>query len=252
MASIVATKIAEGVKNLIIDIKLGIGGTLGDNIEEAKRLGDSMVNLSKKFGVDTKIVYSRMNSPLGKRVGNALEIEECVLYLRGLEDSNSEISVLVSTLGAHLLQMSGKVDSLENGLSLMQEKMKNGEALKVFEKMLVCQNVDKEVAKELCHGDIWNVLRAAPYATDLVANDSGYIRLIRADVVGGELKKLGTGIDGSDGLKLFKEVGQPIKKGEKWGELRHTKKDVAQHVKRLEEAMIISKEPVVKDDIIIS
>nr|CAD7401602.1 unnamed protein product [Timema cristinae] len=154
----------------------------------------------------------RMDVPIGRTVGNALEVEESVMCLRG--EGPEDLKELVETLGAIVLQNKGRTTTLEDGKKLVRGVLESGKALKV---MLECQGVSKETAQELCHGDIWKVLPHVPgnQVTKLLSHRKGIITDIDAMSVAMSCWKLGAGrsradqdIDHRVGIRLLKTVGE--------------------------------------------
>ena len=132
---------------------------------------DSQVSAATDQGIKTAAALTAMDTPLGMAVGNSLEVIEAIETLRG--NGPADLIELVVAEGGLVLQLAGRVDSLEQGKEQISATLQNGTALDTFEKMLVSQNVAADVAHELCRGDVLKVLPTAKYVTPLVAPSTG-------------------------------------------------------------------------------
>jgi pyrimidine-nucleoside phosphorylase len=130
-ASIMSKKIAEGAKNLVIDLKVGTGAFM-KNLENAQKLAELLIATGEKFGQKVSVVFSNMNSPLGNYIGNALEIKECIEYLRGKQ--LPDIHELTKTLAVEMLYLTGNAANKKEAASLVEEVLQNGKALECFRK----------------------------------------------------------------------------------------------------------------------
>ena len=139
VSSIISKKVAEGIKHLVLDIKWG-QGCYQDSQERAESLAQVLVETSRNVGVNTVAVISHMESPLGRCVGNSLEVEESLECLRGEASGGSrDLRDLVVTQGAMLLTSAGQVDNLDLGKQRIREVLDNGEAMKKFHDMIIRQ-----------------------------------------------------------------------------------------------------------------
>ena len=136
VSSIISKKAAEGINHLILDVKWG-EGCYQDSLEKAEKLAEVLIQTSENVGVKTVSVISNMESPLGKSVGNSVEVEESVQCLRG--GGSRDLRELVVVQGARLLVSSGQVTSLELGVTKMETVLDNGEALERFRRMIIRQ-----------------------------------------------------------------------------------------------------------------
>ena len=155
-SSIISKKVAEGISCLVLDVKWGKGSfnkTLAKAEELAASLkqvslsyytthfiissNDFFIQTSASLGVATSAVISHMESPLGKAIGNSLEVAESLACLRG--EGPKELRELVVLEGAMLLVSANMVSSLENGKKKIEEVLDNGKALNKFKCMLIKQ-----------------------------------------------------------------------------------------------------------------
>ena len=131
--SIVSKKAAEGLSSLILDIKVGTAAFM-KNIEDATKLAQSMIDTAEGLGVQTRAMLSWMENPIGNMVGNALEIQESIEILKG---GGPEDSIFITAqLGAHLLEMTGIAQSIEEGEAKIRSAFTDGSALEHFKVML--------------------------------------------------------------------------------------------------------------------
>ena len=126
----------SGISHLILDVKWG-EGCYQDSLEKAERLAEVLIQTSENVGVRTAAVISHMESPLGKTVGNSLEVEESLECLRG--GGSRDLRQLVVVQGAKLLVSSGIISSLELATRRMETVLDNGEALDKFKQMIIRQ-----------------------------------------------------------------------------------------------------------------
>ncbi|KAF4532869.1 hypothetical protein B566_EDAN001472, partial [Ephemera danica] len=147
------------MRSLVMDIKVGRAGVF-QSLERARELATKLIGTATNLGVRTRVVLTHMDAPIGRTVGNALEVAEALdcMHGRGPED----LLELVTTLGGALLQMQGKAETLAEGQALISAALESGRALACFETMLRCQGVGEDVARQLCRGDMWAVLPRVP------------------------------------------------------------------------------------------
>lgn len=211
-ASVVSKKIASGNRHIVFDIKVGNGAFMKD-IKEALSLGRAMVEMVKKFGGNSLGVLSNMNVPLGHYVGNSLEIREVIETLKG--EGPQDLVELTQVLGAALLKIGGRTETVEEGKSLVKEVLSSGKGLDLFQKMIEAQGGN---------GDVVNDLSLLPVSSEIVeirSKVSGYVADIKAMDIGIAAGLLGAGrqsvedrIDLGAGIRLHKKVGDRVFEGE--------------------------------------
>lgn len=218
-ASIMSKKLAEGIEGLVLDVKVGSGAFM-KNIEDARRLARAMVNTGNSMGIKTVAILTDMNQPLGKTVGNGLEIKESISALRG--KMSDDLKEVVLTLGAWMVYVADCVTdgAMVSRLSehvLIRHKselmgfIENGEAFKKFVEFVDAQHGDPEVAFRP------NIIPSAGRAKQIRVADKGYIQTMDAEKVGIASMLLGAGrqraeerIDHSAGIIVNKKVGDYI------------------------------------------
>jgi len=229
VSSIISKKVAEGINQLVMDVKWG-EGCYQETFEEAEKLADVLVQTSEGVGVKTVAVISHMESPLGRCVGNSVEVEESLDCLRGV--GARDLRDLVILQGAMLLTSAGKVENLDMGKEKIAAVLDNGVALEKFRQMVIRQGVDEEVAKQLCHPDKNNnrVTVTASNTTSVMASTSGRVTKIGAGAVARLAIALGAGrchpsdvLDLGAGVELRVEPGDVVENGQEWAVIHHNR-----------------------------
>lgn len=222
-SSIMSKKLAEGIGGLVLDVKTGSGAFM-KTPEEARALARAMVNIGNSMGVRTMALVTDMSEPLGRTVGNALEIKECIAALRG--KGAKDLMELTLTLVAWMLNMADSL-SEETPLQMMSpqtlNKYKNealdfiekGDAFKKFVEFVDAQHGDPETAFTPAR------LPKAPLVREIKAARDGFIKKLDAASVGEASMLLGAGrkraedsIDHGAGIILNRKVGQKVRAGE--------------------------------------
>ncbi|KAG8229774.1 hypothetical protein J437_LFUL005855 [Ladona fulva] len=255
--SILSKKAAEGVKSLILDLKVGTAAFY-KSVETAEGLANKMIKIAKTLGINMRVALSRMDCPLGCNVGNALEVAESVYCMQG--KGPDDLEKLVVDLGAHLLEMSGLAKSFKEGQENIHRSLHDGSALEKFCKMIQCQGVDREVAEKLCK-DPFSVLLKVPSSqiTTIKAKESGVLTHIDALAIGRCSRDLGAGrltatqeLDLRVGVRILAKPGQRIEKGSPWLEVHHATPKLPEKIHDIlqDAATIGSREPNSKEMII--
>ena len=215
-SSIMSKKIAGGADKILIDIKVGNGALLNTK-EDAKKLGDLMVKIGKFYNREVRIIISDMNTPLGKTIGNSLEVLEAIDVLKGKEKDNSFVNLCID-LASNMVSMSLDIP-LVDARSKVLESIKNKSAYYKFEEMVSAQK-----------GNLSKVKVSSHYAF-IKSPKSGIITRINALELGKLSQRLGAGkeniddkIDYTVGIKLNKLVGEKVKKGENLATIYYKKK----------------------------
>lgn len=205
-SSIMSKKIAGGAKNIILDVKYGLGAFMKE-FSDSKLLAEKMVSIGKDLNKNIKAVISNMDQPLGCAVGNALEIKEVLDVLSGKEIN--DLIELVICLAKEAIQMTG-LKTEANIEEKLTKLIKDGRALNKFEEMVLAQG-----------GDLKKGFKKASYVDYLTSSIEGYIVSIKADEVGEIVHELGGGrkyinnrIDHSVGVIFSKKIGDKVKPGE--------------------------------------
>jgi len=216
-ASIMSKKIAEGARNLVIDLKVGSGAFLKD-LESAKRLGEYLIKTGSSLGQRVTVVYTNMNSPLGNYIGNALEVKECIDFLKGKRIP--DLDDITRKLALEMLKLVRIVSSDEEGLELIDETIESGKALAKLAEFISAQGGNSDI----CH-DI-SLLPSAKFEIPVIANRSGWIKSINCEEIGYSLidikagrKTLKSKLDHSTGAFLPLKIGDKINVGDEIGKI---------------------------------
>ncbi len=216
-ASIMSKKIAEGAQNLVIDLKVGSGAFM-KNMENAEKLGNLLKSTGEKFGQKVTVVFTNMDAPLGNYIGNALEILECVDYLRGKKAP--DIHEITLNLAREMLLLSKVTDSAEEAEAKIEEVIANGKAMTYFRNFVEAQGGDPAIC------DNTDLLPKAIHEIPIISTKSGWISRFNSQGIGYALVELGAGrkmltskLDYSAGAYLPCKIGTKLKKGEELGKV---------------------------------
>ncbi|XP_035384638.1 thymidine phosphorylase [Electrophorus electricus] len=225
--SIIAKKGAEGLCALVLDVKYGRAALYKD-FNSARNLAQSLITMGNSLGMKTGAVLTRMDTPIGRCIGNTLEVFEALECLKGR--ATDDLKELVTSLGGYLLWMSGRSPTLQTGQEEISRVLTNGEALHKFQAMLEAQGVSKDTAQALCSENIdyFNLIPRAEYQTEFEALDNGTVLDIDGLLIATVLHQLGAGrtkagesINYRVGAELLVDLGQQISKGQSWIRIHH-------------------------------
>ena len=211
-ASIMSKKLAAGAKRLVLDVKVGRGAFIKE-YAEAYELGSLMKAIGSRAGCETAAVITGMDQPLGRAVGNALELKEALATLKG--SGPPDLRELCLELGGWMLYMAGKVNDPKQGGIVLEETISSGRALHKFREMVINQGGDIKVI------DNPDLLPHAEKLYPVKAVSSGYVYRLDAEYIGAAAVSLGAGratreddIDHAVGIVLEKKIGDRVEKGE--------------------------------------
>lgn len=211
-SSIMSKKIAAGSDAIVLDVKTGAGAFM-KTAEDAKELAHAMVSIGNNVGRKTMAVISDMSQPLGRAIGNSLEVQEAIDTLRG--HGPADLEELCLALGRQMVYLAGKAASLEEAEEQLKEVIRNGKALEKFKEFIANQGGNPAVA------DDPSLLPQASYQIEVPARQDGVVAEIVADEIGTAAMLLGAGratkdseIDLAVGLMLNKKIGDRVQAGE--------------------------------------
>src|SRR6266849_7561898 len=148
VASIISKKGAAGLDAMVIDVKVGSGAFMRDETR-AQALAHALVKTGNSCGIRTRALLTDMNQPLGRAVGNSLEVKECIELLRGEEDEGARpVLDLSLELSAHMLVLSHVDDSLDAARARLRKMVSSGAAMECFRKNVEAQGGDPRVCDE--------------------------------------------------------------------------------------------------------
>ena len=239
-SSIMSKKIAAGADAIVLDVKTGSGAFMKD-VDSARQLAQTMVDIGKEVGRTTLAVISDMNQPLGCAVGNALEVKEAIETLQG--KGPEDLTELCLVLGAQMLLASELTDTLDEGKALLKEKINNGEALEKFRQLIQNHGGDPRVVDNV------NLLPQAKYIIDVPAPKTGVVSSWAADQVGEAAMLLGAGratkeakIDLAVGVVLHKKIGDAVEADEPLATLYTNQKECTTIIQKLLDAVTIEEQ----------
>lgn len=217
-SSIMSKKIASGADIIMIDVKVG-SGALMKNLEDAKKLANTMVKIGKAYKKPTICLITNMDEPLGYAIGNALEVEEAINTLKG--NGPSDLLEVVMTLCSIIIGAVKKISNSE-AKDLLFKQLNNGKAYEKLEELVKAQS-----------GNLEN-LKVSEKVFSIKSDRTGYINKIDALKLGEIAKQIGAGrstledkIDYEVGLVLTKKVGDYVEKEEEIIKVYLKDKDVS-------------------------
>lgn len=204
-SSVMSKKIAAGADAILLDVTVGEGAFM-KTVDEARELAQTMVDLGKAVGRKTVAVITDMSQPLGRAIGNRLEILEAIEILQG--KGREDISHFICELAQIMLGLA----DVEKTIKEIRQHLENGQALAKFEEMVAAQG-----------GDLENLYRPVKVAhvVEIPAQDAGVISALPAMEFGLYAMRLGAGravksddLDYETGIVFEKKVGDSVQKGE--------------------------------------
>jgi len=211
-ASIMSKKMAEGIDALVLDVKTGDGAFMVKE-EDSRALAEAMLAIGKGMGKKIVALITDMEQPLGRTVGNALEIVECIETLQG--KGPEDLETLSVELAAWMLSLGGASPTLDAARARVREALASGAGLRKFQEVIGLQGGDPRVCDDLSR------LPRAAETVELRAESAGRVTGIACRAVGTAAMLLGAGretvdstIDPGVGLVLRKKVGDAVSTGE--------------------------------------
>ena len=205
-ASIMSKKLAESLDALVLDVKWGSGAFMKTQ-QQARELAHSLENTGRRMGVATAAQLHDMNQPLGRKIGNALEVEESLAALRG--ECPDDLLEVTLSLGCSALLLAGQAADPSTARDQLQGALQSGRALEKFEQMVRAQG-----------GTLQQPLEIVP-AKPLCADDSGTIARMDTEQIGyavidlgGGRRKQGEAIDHAVGLEMLVRIGDQVQRGQ--------------------------------------
>lgn len=211
-SSIMSKKIAAGADKILLDVKVGSGAFMKD-IDSAVELASTMVGIGKLVKRETIAILTSMEEPLGAAVGNSLEVQEAIDVLKGGGPKSLRQVCLV--LGAYMLKLAGRTETIDEGRNLLTELLNNKSALMKFKEFIAGQGGNDAIVND------YNLMPQAKFEIKVNSLRDGYVSQIDAAKIGYAATILGAGreykeqkIDLSAGLLLKSRVGNKIEKGQ--------------------------------------
>ena len=212
-SSIISKKIASGAANIILDVKYGAGAFM-KTPEEAVHLSKLMVNIGKMVNKSVTAIITSMEEPLGRAVGNSLEVIEAIEFLKGRIETG-DLALLTYSIASMTLMQLDLYDDKEEAVRYLKDLVHTGKALEKFRELIIAQGGAVEVI------DNYDKFDLPSFKVECESNMSGYVQNVNAYHIAQAAKILGTGrdenskkIDFSVGIYLNKKSGEYVNKGE--------------------------------------
>jgi pyrimidine-nucleoside phosphorylase len=229
VSSIMSKKIAGGAEAMVIDVKTGAGAFL-TRLEDSRKLAQSLVAIGTHLGRKITALITDMSQPLGRMVGNALEVREAIdtLHGRGPKD----LEDLCLELGAELLLGAGRAPSRDAALEILNGLVKDGHALAKLRLLIENQGGDPGVIEDL------TLLPAAAQVVTLPSPASGHVIELDALAVGRASCALGAGrlvkedeVDFAVGVEVLAKVGDAVDRGQPLARLHVNREDALEQAR---------------------
>jgi len=240
--SIMSKKIAEGIDALVMDVKCGRGAFMKTR-DDARRLAQALVETGTANGVRTSALLTAMDVPLGRAVGNALEVIECLETLKGR--GPPDLEALSVTLAARMVYLGAAAPTLEDAATKVKAALSSGRGLEKFRQIVEQQGGDGRSV------DDYRRLPAAPKRVAVPAERSGYVTDLDAERIGRATMILGAGrdrvedaIDPGVGALVLIPLGAEVRAGDPILELHYRDESrLAGAREMLAQAIVIADEP---------
>ena len=183
-SSIMSKKIAAGANKIVLDVTCGSGAFM-KNIETATKLAETMKKIGELAKKETTCVITNMNEPLGKAIGNSLEVIEAIEFLKG--NMQPDVKEVILTLGAYMIKLADKGEDIEDNKQKMLEQIQNGKAFAKLEQWIQKQGGD------ISYLENTEKFEKAKYVIPVIADRSGYVKSLDAQEIGKASMNLGAG-----------------------------------------------------------
>ena len=241
-SSIMSKKIAAGADAILLDVKMGSGAFM-KTLEDSRALAQEMVRIGEQVGRRTVALITDMDMPLGKNIGNALEVREAVEVLSGAGDRR--LRALCLELSANMIYLGGQAPDMAKARARAVEAVRSGKALEKFRQMVEAQGGDGTVVTRT------EKLALSPVCVEVPAPETGYLTKMDAEECGLAAVELGAGretkespIDYGAGIVLLKNKGDAVEKGQPIARLYAQSEDLCQRgQQRFLEALEVGPQP---------
>ena len=248
-SSIMSKKIAAGANGIVLDVTCGKGAFMPDK-ESARSLAKLMILIGKLAKRETVCVLTNMDEPLGKNVGNSLEVIETIEALNG--NMAKDVEEVVVAIASQMMKLSGKYPNVVEKKKIILETIKSGEALNKFKELVERQGGDVSYIENP------GKFRRAEFVMPVLATKKGYVEELDAGIVGRAGVDLGIGrihkedaIDHSVGIVFEKKIGDLVAKDEAIAYVHANSFDKATKcVEKIQEAYKIGNKKIVKKNVI--
>ncbi len=240
-SSIMSKKIAAGANKIVLDVTYGSGAFMKTK-EKAKELADEMTEIGRLAGRETVAMLTPMEEPLGKNIGNTLEVIEAVEALKG--NMQDDVKEVVLELGSNMLKLAGKGNDLEENKRKILENIQNGKALEKFKELVKNQGGDISYIEDT------NRFEKTKYILPVTLEKEGRVKEIKAEEIGKLSVFLGGGrikkedkIDKAVGITLNKKIGEKVEKEDIVAYIHANDEEKAKEaVRRLKNIYVLNKD----------
>ena len=244
-ASIMSKKLAEGIDGLVLDVKTGTGAFMKE-IEDSRELAKSLMKAAHAFDKKVIAFITDMNQPLGNYIGNWLEVYESIKVLQG--EQVYDLNEVTFNLSGAMIYLGGKAESINEGIEISKELVKNGKAFNKFLEIVKLQSGDINLLK---HPEKY---QKSKYSEKIYADKTGYLKSIDNYEIGMAALELGAGrltkedkIDPKAGIIFNPKIGDKLNKGDLIAEIFTDKKRMIGDVKsKINSALVFSDKKVLK------
>jgi pyrimidine-nucleoside phosphorylase len=233
-ASIMSKKLAEGIDALVLDVKTGSGAFM-KNEKEAAFLAELMVETGERMDKQVVALITDMDQPLGRYIGNALEVVECVELLRGA--GPEDLRELCLELAGWMLHLGDAAENVAEGRRQSARLISSGQALERFRQMIELQGGDPRVLEDTRR------LPQVQHTMQVASAQDGYIAAIECEqigtagvILGGGRERKEDAIDPAVGIVFNKKVGDKVAAGEQIATILYNSEPKAQRARRLIES----------------
>ena len=230
-ASIMSKKLAEGIDALVLDVKTGSGAFMKKE-EDAVYLAELMVQTGEHMGKKMAALITDMDQPLGRYVGNALEVVEVIDVLRG--EGPNDLRDLCHELAAWMFLLGDRVHTIDEGKQLSEKLIRSGEALNKFREMVKLQDGDARAIDDPAR------LPQAKSKVEVLSSRAGYVQSIQCEhagtacvILGGGRERKEDSVDPAVGFVLHKKVGDAVASGEPLCTIHYNSEALAARAKTL-------------------
>jgi pyrimidine-nucleoside phosphorylase len=211
-ASILSKKLAEDIDGLVLDVKTGSGAFM-PTLEAARDLARSIVDVGRKMKTKIVVLVTDMEQPLGRAIGNALEIRECVDFLNG--NAPEDLETVSLALAAHMIRLGGRAKTMQKASKMAYEAVSSGRAAEKFRQIISAQGGNAHVV------DNPDLLPRSSSVENFRTRHDGLVTRCDARLLGLASNALGAGrrrvddpVDPAVGLYLERKIGDVVKRGD--------------------------------------
>lgn len=224
-ASILSKKLAENIDALVLDVKCGSGSFM-PSIDDARALAHSLCSVGKHFGLNTAALITNMDQPLGRMIGNAVEVTESLDVLKGT--GPQDVRDLTLALGAELVAITDHNKTFDEGYEQLRGYLDDGSAYERFQKMVSAQGGTLPLHKDTLS------------SCELLMHDTGWIKHMSCDhfgqavtTLGGGRTQIGNTIDHAVGIEMLVRLGDYVENKQPWCRIWYRSKEALLEVKHI-------------------